>query len=97
MTISLYQQLIAYLAHAERLRAENPPPQTTVNELRTLQALKEAGRPMTSKQVSEVLGSSQRTTFGILHRLRETGQVERKRRYVRGHLTNFWNLVDDAE
>lgn len=97
MTLSLYIQIVAARAHIERLKAENPPPPPSPSVQATLQALKDAGRPVTTRFIHQSTGLSERTTASALYRLVEAGQVELERRIVRGHLTNFWTFVDDAE
>jgi len=97
MTLSLYIQIVAARAHIERLKAENPPPPPSPSVQATLQTLREAGRPVTTKFIHESTGISERTAASALYKLLKAGQVEREQRFTRGHLTNYWTLVDDAE
>ena len=97
MTLSLYIQIVAARAHIERLREENPPRPLSQSVRAALQALREAGRPMNTKQVCEEIGRSDRVTATALYELKDRGMVELEQRFVLGHLTNFWTLVDDVE
>ena len=97
MTLSLYIQLVAARAHAERLRAENPPPQPSEKQRLALQALKAAGRPMSTKQVAAAAGMAQRRTLTALYELQERGLVDMEQRRVSSIVTNYWTLLDDAE
>jgi len=75
MTLSLYTQLLAAQAHAERLRAENPPKPLHPNHQLALDALREAGRPMTTNEIRDALGNGSKLVFEWMSRLQQEGLV----------------------
>jgi len=97
MTLSLYTQLVAAQAHAERLRKEDPTRRLTGNQQRALDALTEAGKPRSTVQLRELAGLSQRACLSALYDLEEKGLVQRHQLRQQLNLHNIWTVVDDAK
>lgn len=97
MTLTLYAQLVAAQAHAERLRQEDPRRRLTPKQKCVLDALRTAGKPCTTQQLAELTQLKQRAVLLALYDLEERDRVKRGQLRRGPTLHNLWTALDDAE